>query len=253
MFRGKTVLITGASSGLGREMSLAFAKQGAVVGTAARRLERLRLLGKEIDTFGGKAVVLQVDVTDEQSLKAGLDVLLDQTGRLDVLINNAGTGIFGRTPSQREYKLIYDTNVHAVYQLSELALPYLQQTGGNIINIGSSVTERPFAGELVYTATKGAVKALTSAMAATYGKRGVRVNLIQPGVVASEFNVTAGLPPELDDMVYTKSADLNALATTGEPCDVAEAALFLASDRARFITGEVLKVDGGLTLAAINT
>jgi NAD(P)-dependent dehydrogenase (short-subunit alcohol dehydrogenase family) len=253
MFKGKTVLITGASSGLGRAMALAFAKQGAVVGMAARRLERLHSLEKEINMLGGKALALQVDVTDEQSLQSGVDTLLEHSGRLDVLINNAGTGIFGRTPSEREYKLIYDTNVHAVYKLSQMALPYLQQTAGNIINIGSSVTERPFAGELVYSATKGAVTALTSAMAATYGKKGVRVNLIQPGVVASEFNVTAGLPPELDDLVYAKSADLNALATTGVPGDVAEAALFLASDRAKFITGEVLKVDGGITLAAIRT
>jgi NAD(P)-dependent dehydrogenase (short-subunit alcohol dehydrogenase family) len=88
-------------------------------------------------------------------------------------------------------------------------------------------------------------------MAATYGKQGIRVNLIQPGIIASEFNVAAGIPPEIDQMAYMGSEQMNALRTTGLASDVAESALFLCSQQARFITGEVLKVDGGITLAAI--
>jgi NAD(P)-dependent dehydrogenase (short-subunit alcohol dehydrogenase family) len=251
MYHGKTVLITGTSSGLGRDMAFSFAKQGAFVGMMARRLDRLQEMETEIAALGGKALALQVDVTNTEALHHALQLLIEKTGRLDVLVNNAGIGVFGRAPNSEEYLKIYDVNVHSVYRLSIMAIPFLEKTKGSILNIGSTVTERPFAGELVYNATKGAVTALTKAMAATYGKNGIRVNLIQPGVIASEFNVTAGLPPEIDQMAHITSEHLNALPATGIANDVAEAAVFICSDRARFITGEVLKVDGGITLAAI--
>lgn len=251
MFQGKTILITGASSGLGKAMAIAFAREGAFVGMIARRLDRLQEIETEIAAVGGQAMAMEVDVTDSSALEQALQMLLKKTGRLDVLVNNAGIGVFGRAPTPDEYRQIYEVNVHAVYRLSQMVIPYLEKTKGSIINIGSSVTERPFAGEFVYSATKGAVTALTRSMAATYGKLAIRINIIQPGVIASEFNTSAGIPPELDQMLYAGSEQLNALPTTGIADDVADAALFLCSEKARFITGEVLKVDGGITLAAI--
>lgn len=251
MFQGKTILITGASSGLGKAMAIAFAREGAFVGMIARRLDRLQEIETEIAAVGGQAMAMEVDVTDSSALEQALQMLLKKTGRLDVLVNNAGIGVFGRAPTPDEYRQIYEVNVHAVYRLSQMVIPYLEKTKGSIINIGSSVTERPFTGEFVYSATKGAVTALTRSMAATYGKLAIRINIIQPGVIASEFNTSAGIPPELDQMLYAGSEQLNALPTTGIADDVADAALFLCSEKARFITGEVLKVDGGITLAAI--
>jgi NAD(P)-dependent dehydrogenase (short-subunit alcohol dehydrogenase family) len=132
-----------------------------------------------------------------------------------------------------------------------MALPYLEKTNGNIINFGSMVTERSVAGEFVYNSTKGAVKAMTKAMAGTWGKKGVRVNLIQPGIIETDFNIAAGLPSEIVKENYDASKELNELPLTGTPEDVVNAAIFLASDQARFITGINFKVDGGISLASI--
>ncbi|WP_369405501.1 SDR family NAD(P)-dependent oxidoreductase [Aneurinibacillus tyrosinisolvens] len=187
----------------------------------------------------------------DEELKAALEKLLSMCSRLDVLVNNAGIGVFGRTPTDEEFNQIFDVNVKAVYKLSLLGLPHLEKTSGNIVNLGSAVVERPFANELVYMASKGAVAALTKGMAASWGKQGVRVNLIQPGVIASDFNVTAGIPVEIANKMNQFSKGLNALNTTGNPEDVAQAVLFLASEQARFITGATLNVDAGLTLGTI--
>jgi NAD(P)-dependent dehydrogenase (short-subunit alcohol dehydrogenase family) len=251
MFKGKVVLVTGASAGLGREIALTFGRYGAIVGLMARRKERLSQLAAEIDNLGGTGIILKADLTSRAEVDEAFDTFVKEFGQMDVLINNAGMGIFGRKPSTDEYMKMYQVNVHAVYQLSLKAFPYLEKTKGVIINIGSSVVERPFAGELVYAATKGAVTAMTTSMAATFGKAGVRVNLIQPGVIDSEFNFAAGLPLEMVERVHQASIGLNALVKTGNPADVAKAACFLASEQAAFITGATLKVDGGLSLGVI--
>lgn len=251
MLQGKVALVTGASSGIGREIARLFAAHGVTVGLVARRADRLAALASEIEAAGGRAVALPADLAEPGELQAALTELLAQTGRLDVLVNNAGLGVFGRAPTPAEFDQIFAVNVRAVWQLSQWALPHLEAVGGCVLNLGSVVVERPFVGEMVYAASKGAVAAMSRSMAATWGKRGVRVNLIQPGVVESEFTVAAGLPPEVAAASHAASAGLNALATTGQPADVARAALFLASDQARFITGATLNVDAGFALAAV--
>lgn len=251
MLNGKVALVTGASAGIGREIARLFAANGAVVGLMARRADRLEGLMSEIEAAGGRALALPTDLADPAALEAGLERLVAETGRLDVLVNNAGTGVFGRAPTDEEFDRILAVNVKAVWQLSRLALPHLERTRGTILNLGSTVVERPFAGELVYAASKGAVAAMTRSMAATWGKRGVRVNLLQPGVVESEFTVAAGLPPTVAAAAHAASVERNALDITGEPTDVAQAALFLTSERARFITGATLNVDGGFVLGGV--
>jgi NAD(P)-dependent dehydrogenase (short-subunit alcohol dehydrogenase family) len=251
MFTGKVVLVTGASAGIGRVVAEAFAAQGAKVGLLARRADRLEAVSAAIAARGGVALPLPADVGREEDLKAAVDRLVAHFGRLDVLVNNAGAGIFGRTPSAAEFDRIFAVNVRAVWSLSLLALPHLRESGGNIVNLGSAVIERPFAGELVYLASKGAVAAMTRGMAATWGPLGVRVNLVLPGVIESEFLTAAGLPPEVAEAHYKVSEQLNALPTTGRAEDVAKAVLYLASDQARFVTGAELRVDGGFALAAV--
>jgi 3-oxoacyl-[acyl-carrier protein] reductase len=252
MLQGKVALITGASSGIGKALAQAFAQQGAAVGLIARRAERLEALARDLEGAGGAALALPGDITDEAFLASAIDRLVSRFGGLNVLVNNAGMGLFGPGPlTAAQFDQVFAVNVRAVYQLSRLALPHLERAGGAVINLGSAATERPFAGELVYMASKGAVAAMTRGMAATWGARGVRVNLIQPGVVESEFLEAAGLPAGVAAAMHQASARLNALPATGRAQDVAGAALFLASDQARFITGATLNVDGGFTLAAV--
>lgn len=192
-------------------------------------------------------------LADERELEQSFEKLISVFGRIDVLANNAGTGVFGRMPDASEFDRIFAVNVRAMYLLSLLAVPYLTKVGGTILNIGSSAVERPYAGELVYLASKGAVAALTKGMAASWGKQGVSVNLIQPGVIPSEFLETAGLPAAVATAMHQSSEDLNALPTTGEVNDIAQAAIFLASDQARFIAGATLNVDGGFSLGAVRS
>jgi NAD(P)-dependent dehydrogenase (short-subunit alcohol dehydrogenase family) len=241
MLQGKVALITGASAGIGKALAEGFARQGAAVGLIARRAERLEALASDIGAAGGAALALPGDITDEAFLESAVDRLLQKFGRLDALVNNAGMGFFGPGPlTPAQFDQVFAVNVRAVYQLSRLALPHLERAGGAIINLGSAATQRPFAGELVYMASKGAVAALTRGMAATWGARGVRINLIQPGVIESEFLEAAGLPAGAAAAMHKASARLNALPATGRAQDVAGAALFLASDQARFITGATL-------------
>lgn len=248
---GKVVVVTGASSGIGRATAIAFGREGATVGLVARRAERISELAKEIEALGGKGIVLPADVAIEADIERAFQSLIEQAGRLDVLVNNAGTGIFGRKPTTEEFTHIFDVNVKAIYHLSNLAKPYLEESRGTIINIGSTAAQRPFAGEMVYMASKGAVSSMTKGMAAAWGKSGIRVNLVVPGVVESEFNVKAGVPEKVARQRHTQSESLNVLPTTGEPNDVAAAILFLASEQARFISGAELNVDGGISLGAI--
>lgn len=251
MFKNRVVLVTGASSGIGKAIALAFAAQEATVGLLARRADRLEAVAREVNAVGGQALPLPADLADDAALERSVHTLTGRYGRLDVLVNNAGTGIFGRQPTPAEFDRIMGVNVRAVWRLSHLCLPWLEQSGGSVINLGSAVVERPFANELVYMASKGAVTALTAGMAASWGKRGVRANLIQPGVVESEFLEAAGMPPAVAAAMHAASEGLNALAVTGQPADVAQAALFLASEGARFVTGATLNVDGGFTLGTV--
>lgn len=247
----QNVLITGASSGLGKEMAFAFSREGARVGLMARRKEELEKIVDEIKGFGGEALAIPVDLTNSEELEKSFMTFVNYFGSIDVLVNNAGAGIFGRKITEQDFIKLFMLNVHSVYKLSMLAHPYLKMVNGTIINIGSSVVERPFAGEFIYSASKGAVTTMTKTMAATWGPDGIRVNLIQPGIIKSGFNVSAGIPEDVDDSLYQNSQKLNALPSKGDADDVARAAVFLASPDSKFITGEVLKVDGGITLAGI--
>lgn len=245
------MLITGASSGLGREMAFAFSREGANVGLMARRKEELEKIVDIIKSNGGEALAIPVDLTHSEDLENGFMTFVNHFGSIDTLVNNAGAGIFGRKITEQDFIKLFMLNVHSIYKLSMLAHPYLKMVKGTIINIGSSVVERPFAGEFIYSASKGAVTTMTKTMAVTWGADGIRVNLIQPGVIKSGFNVSAGIPEGVDEVLCQNSQNLNALGRKGEAEDVASAAVFLASPHAKFITGEVLKVDGGITLAGI--
>lgn len=247
----KVVLVTGASSGLGRAIALRFGSAGWTVGLVARRRERLEALAAEIRSSGGDARVLVGDLGDGEFASRVVDALVATTGRLDVLVNNAGapTPPGPEEVSDAQFDQAFVVNVRSIYRLSHRALPHLQATRGSIVNISSAGVARNIPFDLVYLTTKGAVEVLSRGMAKRWGPLGVRVNDVAPGMVLTEILEVAGRTPEAArEEVASFAARMQPHPHAGQPDDIAEAVMFLASEAAAFVTGATLHVDGGLGL-----
>jgi 3-oxoacyl-[acyl-carrier protein] reductase len=245
---GKVALVTGASKGIGASIATHLAAEGAsvVVNYATSRDGADRVV-REIVAGGGKAVAVQADV----ARKADVERLFAETrksfGRLDVLVNNAGVYEFAPLSETTEelYRRTFDVNVLGVLLASKEALKYFDPAaGGSIINISSVVTTANPPYSSVYTATKGALDSITRVLANELGPRKVRVNAINPGMVETEGFHAAGLAgSDFQKQVEAKAP----LGRIGQPRDIGPAAVFLASEDAAYITGETLRVSGGLT------
>lgn len=203
--RGKVVLVTGASSGIGAATARKLAAEGVVVGLAARRKERLDALVTEITGGGGKAVALPADVTDPASCKAAADALITQFGRIDVLVNNAGLMPLSSVDSLKvdEWKRMVDVNISGVLNATAAVLPQMiAQHSGHIFNMSSIAGRKVFTGLAVYCATKAAVTAFSDGLRMEIGpKHNIRVTCIQPGAVKSE------LYEQITDASYRKQMD----------------------------------------------
>lgn len=247
----RVALVTGASSGLGDAIARRLAVDGWAVGLVARRRERLEALAEEIERNGGSALVEVGDVTDSAFLETALNRLSTETGRLDLLVNNAGgvTASSGALATDAEFEAVLALNVRAVYRLCCLAAPHLEKTGGSIVNIGSAAVARTLALDLPYLASKAALEAMSRGMAKSWGGRGVRVNTVAPGVVPTEALVAVGLTPEEASARYASlAAATQVIERTGGSEDIAAAVTYLASSEAGFITGATLHVDGGMAV-----
>jgi NAD(P)-dependent dehydrogenase (short-subunit alcohol dehydrogenase family) len=241
----QVVLITGALTGIGRATAVAFAAAGANVVVAGRREEDGKKLEKELRELGAEAQFVKVDVRHEPEVQSVVDQTVQRFGRLDVAVNNAGTeGAKGPITSQTPdtYADTFETNVLGVLLSMKHELrAMLPQGKGSIINISSTLGHEGAAGHALYVASKHAVEGLTKAAALEAAGAGVRVNIVAPGPVATGM---------LDRFTGTSEAKA-ALASgvpigrIGEPNEVAAAVEFLASDKASFITGHSLLVDGG--------
>jgi 3-oxoacyl-[acyl-carrier protein] reductase len=244
--KGKVAIVTGASKGIGAAIAKHLAAEGAsVVVNYASSKEGADRVVSEITKKGGKAVAVQADVAKSENIDRLFTEAKKAFGKLDILVNNAGvyefTPIDGVT-EERFYKH-FDLNVLGLLLASKKAASYFGPEGGSIINIGSAVSTFTPPNSAVYTATKGAVDAITRTLAKELGPRNIRVNSINPGMVETEGVHAAGFA-EGD---FRKQFEaLSPLGRIGQPDDVAPAAVFFASQDASWITGETLVVSGGL-------
>lgn len=241
----KKVLVTGAGTGLGREIALEFARQGAIVVLHySRSSDGADSAVREIQAAGGRAKAIQADfnVVDEaiQLTSAAIEFM----GGMDVLVNNAGITMTLEfeevTPEQ--FDTLYHVNVRAQYFIIQTALPAMAHTGGVIINLSSVHGLRAYKGHSVYAGTKGAIIAYTRQLAIELAPKRIRVNAIAPGAVPVENHFKAA---GTDD--FSGLGELIPCGFAGTPLDIAKTAIFLASDDARYIIGQTIVVDGGTT------
>ena len=241
--KDKVALVTGASQGIGRATSLALAEAGAKVGIAARNTEKLASLAAEIAAAGGEALAVPMDVADAAQVKTGLQQLLAKFGRLDILVNNAAItrDTLALRMKLEDWDAVLRTNLTGAHLCIQQALgAMLKQRAGRIINLTSVVAETGNAGQSNYVASKAGLIGLTRAIAIEVASRNITVNAVAPGFIATPM--TDPLSPELKD----KMKSLIPLGRFGTDRDVAAAIIFLASDEAGYITGQVLGVNGGL-------
>ena len=250
---GKVAIVTGAGSraegiGNGRATAVLFAREGARVLCVDREKDKAEVTREMIAAEGGEAAVFPCDVTASGDCRAMVDEAVRRWGRLDILDNNVGIG--GRATvvevEEADWDHMMRVNVTSMMLTSKHAIPAMTRGGGGaIVNISSISALRP-RGLTPYTVSKGAVIALTRAMAIDHAGQGIRVNCIAPGPVYTPMVYAGGMTPELRDQRRRASP----LGIEGTGWDIANAAVFLASDEARYITGVVLPVDGGVTLTS---
>jgi 3-oxoacyl-[acyl-carrier protein] reductase len=241
--KDKVALVTGASQGIGRATALELAGAGAKVGVAARNAEKLASLVAEIEGAGGAALAVPMDVADAAQVKAGFQRVVGKFGRLDILVNNAAItrDTLALRMKLEDWDAVLRTNLTGAHLCIQQALGLmLKQRGGRIINITSVVAETGNAGQANYVASKAGLIGLTRAIAVEVASRNITVNAVAPGFIATPM--TDPLSQEIKD----KMISLIPLGRFGTDRDVAAAILFLASDEAGYITGQVLGVNGGM-------
>lgn len=248
---GRSAIVTGAASGIGRASALRLAAEGANV--AIGDLDEVGSAGvvAEIEAAGGRAIAVRTDVSDEASFRALIDATMDAFGRLDVLHNNAAalgmTAIGGddgiESLSVETFDRTMAINARSVMIGCKLAIPRLLECGGgSIVNTSSGAAIRGALTGTAYATSKAAVNCLTLYVATQYGKRGIRCNAILPGLIMTPA-VAVGMTSESVDMIL----DHHLTPEAGQPEDIAAMVAFLASDDARYVTGQLLRVDGGIT------
>jgi 3-oxoacyl-[acyl-carrier protein] reductase len=242
---GQIAVVTGAGRGIGRAIALKFAAEGADVVCVSRTAENSKRVADDITALGRKSWPQAVDVADGAAVSAAVEAILAATGRVDILVNNAGVtrdGLLVRM-SEADWDTVLDTNLKGAFLLTKaLTRAFMKQRSGRIINIASIVGLIGNAGQCNYAASKAALIGFTKSAARELASRGVLVNAIAPGFI--ETDMTSGLKEELKAELLKTIP----LGSFGQSEDIANAALFLASPAARYITGQVLTVDGGMVM-----
>ncbi|WP_224249476.1 3-oxoacyl-[acyl-carrier-protein] reductase [Hyalangium gracile] len=244
-FKDKVVLVTGGSRGIGRACAVAFAKAGAAVvivnyaGNEAAAQESVKL----VQEAGAKAEAVKFDVADTAACASAVENIVKTHGRLDVLVNNAGVAVDGLVMrlKDEDWDKQLDTNLKGAFALIRAASrPMMKQRGGAIINLTSIVGESGNGGQAAYSASKAGLIGLTKSVAKELASRNIRVNAVSPGFIGTDMTAS------INDEMRKKMLENIPLARLGTPEEVANAVVFLASDAAAYITGEVLKVNGGM-------
>ncbi|HEX3720106.1 MAG TPA: 3-oxoacyl-[acyl-carrier-protein] reductase [Verrucomicrobiae bacterium] len=238
-------VITGAGRGIGRAIALKFASEGAHIVSVSRNAENAEKVAGEVRARGRKAWAYAVDVADSAAVLAAAEKILVEAGKVDILVNNAGItrdGLLMRL-SEEDWDAVLDTNLKGAFSFTKgFSRGFLKQRAGRVINISSVIGLIGNAGQCNYAASKAALIGFTKAVAKEFASRGVTVNALAPGFI--ETDMTAVLTPELKADLLKRIP----LSSLGQADDIAAAALFLASPGARYITGQVLTVDGGMVM-----
>ena len=243
---GKYALVTGGSRGIGRAITLGLARHGATVMACYRnRGEAANSLDKELGEIGGDHRLMSADVAAPDAVEELTEECREHFGVLDVVVNNAG--VTSRAPIAQlplaEWQRVMDTNLTGAFLVTQKALP-LMGPGASIVNIGSRAARAGMPASSHYTATKAGLVGLTRSLAKELGPRGIRVNVVAPGVIDTGEEQDA--PPEARAAIAARTGGLSALGRRGSPDEVAGAVVFLASDLSTYLTGATIDVDGGI-------
>lgn len=243
--KDKVAIITGAAQGIGKATAIKFAKEGAKIVVGDLNLDSLQEAITEVKEIGAEVLSYAVNVTKRQEIQAMVDDVIEKWGRIDVLINNAGITADNQLLKmpEEDFDKVIDVNLKGVYNCSQIVAKVMAEVGsGVILNASSVVGVYGNFGQTNYAATKWGVIGMTKTWAKELGKKGIRVNAVAPGFILTPM--VQKMPEKVLDMMKDKSP----LKQLGTPEDVANAYAFLASDEAKFITGAVLSVDGGVVL-----
>jgi meso-butanediol dehydrogenase / (S,S)-butanediol dehydrogenase / diacetyl reductase len=246
-FAGKVVIITGAGSGIGAATAAQFAREGAMLSMCDINADALAEQARNLKT-GQAPLQTLLDVGDEHQIEAMVTATINMFGRLDVLVNNAGIGVFGRVTelSTPDWRKMFAVLVDGPFFACRVAIPHLIKTKGSIVNVASisgMYGDHRLAG---YNAAKGAIVNLTRAMAVDHGDEGIRVNAVCPGSVATPMS--AGLL--VQEQIVKHYAEAVPAGRSAKPEEIADSILYLASSQASYVNGHCLVVDGGLTASA---
>lgn len=248
----KIAVITGASSGIGYDAALAYAKAGANVAVLARRKEKLDALVKEIEKLNKKAIAVKCDVTNEENVKEAINTVIDEFGTIDILFNNAGVAKLGTTDTYNteDWDITVDTNLKGIYLVSKYVVPHMKkQNYGKIVNtssVNAFVADKPdITSRHAYNASKAGVIGLTRGMAASYGKYGITVNAICLGLFESEMTDHPIFKSQEFADDYKAKCPINRFSNRGE---LNGTIIYLSSDASSYVTGQYIIVDGGMTL-----
>jgi NAD(P)-dependent dehydrogenase (short-subunit alcohol dehydrogenase family) len=246
-FNGKVAFVTGATSGIGHACAIAFANEGAKVVCIGRKPAALKDVEQQIRDLGAEVLTIEADLSEVEQAERAIKRATEVFGGIDVLVNAAGhisTGTIENT-SLEAWDDMMNVNVRAAFQLMQKAVPSLIERRGNIVNVSSVTGLRSFPGVLAYCVSKAALDQLTRCASLELAAKGVRVNAVNPGVVVTQIHKRGGMNDEAYAAFLEHSKTTHPLGRTGRPEEIADLVLFLASDKASWITGATYSIDGG--------